>query len=103
MNSQASQEHLSSQSSGQPVNVASQPLTQNMGLSMTPASQPLSQDLSQVSNIRIGNHPFTFYACDNVLVFACDNVLVFACDNVLVFACDNVLVFACVMYLSLLV
>ena len=50
MNSQASQEHLSSQGAGQTGGVSSQPLTQNLGgLSMTPASQPLSQELSQVS------------------------------------------------------
>ena len=49
MNSQASQEHLSSQGAGHGGAASSQPLTQNLGLSMTPTSQPLSQDLSQVS------------------------------------------------------
>ena len=47
MNSQASQEQVSSQGSVG----SSQPLTQNLSLSMTPASQPLSQELSQVTRV----------------------------------------------------
>ena len=50
MNSQASQEQLSSQHGS---GATSQPLTQNLSLSMTPASQPLSQELSQVTLVSL--------------------------------------------------